>query len=181
MTTLPPSPDPSSPSGRFVELMLRHQHDLTRFLRALGVSGADVEETLQQTLTSLWEKWAEFDPERDFLPWAFKFAHLEALKLRHRQQRDHRIFSDELVALLAAEAEREDQLFQPRLEALRHCLRQLKAFDYDLMHAKYAHGLTAQQLARQTRLTVKAIYRRIDRIRNDLAICIRFRSESIGP
>jgi len=161
------------PTAPFVENVVRHQHDLVRFIRALGLRGADVDEILQQTMIRVWEKWNEFDPQRAFLPWVLKFAHLEVLKFRQKRAADRLVFSDELIGAIATDAQQDSGLFESQLEPLRRCLKRLEPGEYELMFAKYAQGLSAAELARRASTTVKAIYRRLDRIRLTLADCVR--------
>lgn len=163
----------TAPTAQFVENVVRHQHDLVRFLRALGLRGTDIDEVQQQTMMLVWEKWDEFDRSRTFLPWLLKFAHLEVLKLRQKRAADRLVFSDELLGAIAADAQQNVRLFESQLEPLRNCLKRLDPSEYELVFAKYAQGLSAAELADRARTTAKAIYRRLDRIRLLLTDCVR--------
>lgn len=161
------------PTSLFVELVVRHQHDVNRFIRILGLKGEDAEEVLQQTMVKVWEKWDEYDPDRDFLPWILKFAHLEVLKFRQRRTQERLIFNDEVLQAIAMESIQNPALYEAKLEVLRGCLQRLRRWDYELVLAKYGRGLSATELAAQASTTTKAIYRKLDRIRMALTECMR--------
>ena len=65
-----------------VRLLSLHQGDLFRYVFALLPHEEDARDVLQETSVALCRKFADYDPDRPFLAWAFRFAHLEVLKQR---------------------------------------------------------------------------------------------------
>ena len=85
-------------SAEFVTQITRAQRQLHAFILSMVWNPAEADDVLQETNLVLWEKSGEFDGSRPFLPWAMRFAQLQAmawLKRRQRQQ-DRLVFDDEL-------------------------------------------------------------------------------------
>jgi DNA-directed RNA polymerase specialized sigma24 family protein len=59
----------------FAERFLCDQHRLYGYIATLVPSRADAEDIFQETSLLLWEKWCEFDQDRDLMPWACGIAH----------------------------------------------------------------------------------------------------------
>src|SRR5215471_11470132 len=88
-----------------VRLLSRHQDALFRYIFALLPHEEDARDVLQETSVALYRKFPEYDPDKPFLAWAYRFAYLEVLKQRERNQRRTRHLSRELLERLARERE----------------------------------------------------------------------------
>ena len=55
-------------------LLLENRHRMYGYIFSLVRNRADAEDLLQETSITLWEKFDQFDPETDFIPWAFRVA-----------------------------------------------------------------------------------------------------------
>ena len=84
-----------------VRLLIRHQEDLFRYIFSLLPHQEDARDALQETSVALYRKFADYDPAKPFLAWAYGFAYLEVLKQRERCVRGGRHLREDLVALLA--------------------------------------------------------------------------------
>ena len=120
-----------------VRLLSRHQEDLFRYIFALLPHEEDARDVLQETSVALFRKFAEYDPEKPFLAWAYGFAFLEILKQRERNQRGTRHLSRDVVERLAREREQHEPVLQERLQALDHCLARLPPADQNLIRQRY--------------------------------------------
>src|SRR5207244_5989360 len=83
-----------------VRLLSKHQEELFRYIFALLPHEEDAKDVLQETSVALCRKFADYDPAKPFLAWAYRFAYLEILKQRERNQRGTRHLSRELVERL---------------------------------------------------------------------------------
>lgn len=64
---------------------MKSQHHVLGFVQMLLPSVHDAEEVLQETSIVLWNKWDQYDPERDFVKWACGIARYEVFRyLRKR-------------------------------------------------------------------------------------------------
>lgn len=158
-----------------VRLLSRHQEELFRHILALLPHEEDARDVLQETSVALCRKFVEYDPAKPFLPWAYRFAQLEVLKQRERNQRGSRLLSRELIERLAQEREAHEPVLQARLEALEHCLAALPADDRELIRQRYQAGARAEQMVGQLGASRRTLFRKLDRIRRLLFECINRR------
>jgi RNA polymerase sigma-70 factor (ECF subfamily) len=158
------------------ELLSRHQHELFRYIFALLPHEEDARDVLQETSVALYRKFAEYDPDKPFLAWAYRFAYLEVLKQRERNQRGRRLLKGELIERLARERESHEPVLQARLQALQHCLEQLPPADRELIQQRYHGQARNAELVEQAGASRRTYFRKLDRIRHHLLECIHRRT-----
>lgn len=135
----------------------------------------DAEEILQRVATALWEKYVVFDPDRDFLPWALRFAYIEVLNFRKERARERLIFNVDVLNLLKETRDQLNPDLDRRLQALRHCLEKVDATGLSLLRRRYCDSEKMDAIAVERGQTSKALYRRLDRIREKIANCVERR------
>lgn len=155
-----------------VRLLARHQEALFRYIFALLPNEEDARDALQETSVALYRKFAEYDPDKPFLAWAYRFAYLEVLKQRERNQRGARLLSSELLDRIAREREQLEPMLNDRLLALDACLEKLAPADRELVRLRYQEKTDIEQLAQKSGSSRRTLYRNLDRIRQMLFNCI---------
>jgi RNA polymerase sigma-70 factor (ECF subfamily) len=164
-----------------VRLLSRHQDELFRYIFALLPHEEDARDVLQETSVALYRKFAEYDPDKPFLAWAYRFAYLEVLKQRERNQRGTRYLSRELVECLARQREQHEPVLQARLQALERCLEELPPAERELIRQRYQGQLKADELMRLAGTSRRTLFRNLDRIRRLLFDCISRRVAAAEP
>jgi RNA polymerase sigma-70 factor (ECF subfamily) len=155
-----------------VRLLSRHQEELFRYIFALLPHEEDARDVLQETSVALCRKFAEYDATKPFLAWAYRFAYLEVLKQRERNQRGTRHLSREVVERLAREREQHEPVLQDRLHALEDCLEELSPADQRLIRQRYQRKTPTEQLVQLFETSRRTLFRKLDRIRRLLYDCI---------
>jgi RNA polymerase sigma-70 factor, ECF subfamily len=155
-----------------VRLISRHQEELFRYIYALLPHEADARDVLQETSVALCRKFAEYDPDKPFLAWAYRFAHLEVLKQRERSRRAGQLLSLDLVERLARERHQHEPVLQARLQALDQCLEELPPADRDLIRRRYQAHARTEELMRLSGTSRRTLFRNLDRVRRLLFDCI---------
>ncbi|QDT97522.1 sigma-70 family RNA polymerase sigma factor [Gimesia aquarii] len=164
------------PSGNvFAKLMVTYDRELLRYIMMLIPRRDDAEEVLQRTALVLWEKFEEYDQTRDFLPWATRFAYFESLNFRKECARSRLIFSEEIMSLLTQSRKEQESYLSQRRSALKQCLAELSTEDRNMLERRYTDSSTIKSLAEEQGRTVKALYRRLDRVRKLISDCIERR------
>ena len=125
----PPARDPS----RFIAALTRHQPALEAFCHAQLAHRQDAREALQSTCVKLWEKSGDWDPETEFLPWAFAVARFTVLSHLRDRMRDRLVFDEDVVQAMTEETETAGAKFEDRREVLDTCLQKLKPEQRDLL------------------------------------------------
>jgi RNA polymerase sigma-70 factor (ECF subfamily) len=162
-------------SAVFVTQITRAQRQMHAFILSMVWNAMEADDVLQQTNLVLWEKSAEFDASRPFLPWAMQFAQWQALawlKSRRRQQQ-RLVIDDDLAKLLADEAAADEPAFEARRHALASCLQKLRPEQRELIALRYEPEASVNALAEAGGVSAKAISDRLRRIRHALLECIQ--------
>jgi RNA polymerase sigma-70 factor (ECF subfamily) len=160
--------------AEFIRLYLAAEKDLFRYVCALLPRPQDARDVVQETAVALWEDFDRYDRTRPFVPWALGFALNMVRKHAEREGRKLLLLKDEIL-LEKITAEQQSQ--RPSLEArqlrLEHCLKKLSTTQANLVRGYYWDGLGVEALAAQTRSTVAAVYKRLQRIRALLLNCVQ--------
>ncbi|MFM7843914.1 MAG: sigma-70 family RNA polymerase sigma factor [Planctomycetota bacterium] len=162
-------------STEFITQLTRAQRPLHAFVLSLVWNPAEVEDILQETNLVLWEKAEEFDASRPFLPWAMRFAQLQALAWLKKKQRQQQrlVFDESLIQLLAEETTADRTAFEARQRALASCLQKLPGPQRELIARRYEPEASVNAMAEAAGITPKALSDRLRRIRHALLDCIQ--------
>ncbi len=144
---MPDSFQPVPPSAEFIGALTRAQRVLHAFILSMVRNAADADDVLQETNIVLWRKAGEFDPAREFMPWAMRCAQLQAMAHLKKKQRARVTFDDDLLALVADEAVAELAGADARRLALADCLQKLPEEQRALIAQRYEPGGSVNEMA----------------------------------
>lgn len=173
------STDPEQ-SARFVAMLTGLQSRLYAYLCTVLARADDARDVLQETNVVLWKKAADYDPARPFEPWAFRFAHWQALAWRKRQSRDRLVFDDATLDLLAAEFDSAHGA-ENELRALEECLGKLPEKQRALIARRYQDAESVNAIAASEGKPPNVIAAFLYRARKALAECIATVLATEGP
>lgn len=170
----------STATRRFFHLFMANQNRVYAYILVFVPHGPDADDIMRETATVMWEKFETFAPGTDFARWAKKIAYHKILDHRKKRGRRQVVFSDELLSLLAEQAEAVLDQTDPRLEALKSCLRRLSDGDRSLVRQHYEEGVTIKGIAERADRSVQGLYKVMVRIHNRLRDCVNLRLASQG-
>ncbi|HEX8913431.1 MAG TPA: sigma-70 family RNA polymerase sigma factor, partial [Humisphaera sp.] len=150
---------------RFMRHFLTHEEALRGFVRSLVPTREDAREVMQEVAAVLWRKFDELATPDDFRRWAFGVARFEALGFRRDRARDRHVFGEDVLALLAADAEAAADALAAEREVLDQCLGKLPAPQRALLDAAYRPGERIDGLAARMGRTPMSLYKALHRIR----------------
>lgn len=162
----------SQPGNEFARLLVTYDREMLRYIMALIPRRDDAEEILQRAALVLWERFEEFDQEREFLPWALRVCYFEVLNFRKEKARSRLVFSEEVMGLLVQSRTEQQALLDQRRSALSGCLAKLSDEDRRLLERRYTDSATIQSLSEECGKTAKSLYRRLDRVRELVLKCV---------
>jgi len=87
----PASHDTAERTELFVLLFAEHRDRLFGYILTLVGRRADAEDLFQETSLVLWRHFVNYNPERDFMPWARTIAFNQVRNYRRKQYRDRQI------------------------------------------------------------------------------------------
>ena len=151
------------------------------FAFSLVLNQDEVDDIIQETLTTLWQNFDDYDPQRPFLPWANGFVYRHVLMHRRSRatQRKH-VLSEEAMQRLAEDAPASLERHTAMCRALEECLQSLSQTQRDLLEQRYQSDGSLQELAAQTGRTANALYKNLQRLREILYGCVMKRIASDG-
>jgi RNA polymerase sigma-70 factor (ECF subfamily) len=159
------------PSAEFLAKVTRAQRPLYGFIVTLSGGGCDADDILQETNLVLWRKAGDYDPARDFMPWALRIAQLQTMAhLKKRRRRP--VFDSELLERIAAESLADREEADVRRQALALCLQKLSAKHRQLVARRYEPGASVIAMAAEIGSQPKAVSEMLRRIRHALLECI---------
>ena len=161
----------------FVELMTEFQGRLFGYVMTLTGDPDAANDILQETNVVLWKQSRLFQPGSNFKAWAFRIAHFQFMAYRQRRLREKVLYSDELLATLAAEFNEVDELYEQRAAALGRCLEQIHDRSRQALRLRYTEELSVAEIAMSMRRTSNAISQLLFRARQWLVGCIKRHDE----
>ncbi len=171
MSTLTSSSE-SDARGMFTLLLNRERLRIFGYIRTLVPHNSDAEDVYQHVCLTLWNKFSEFDQERDFFSWACGIAFFTVCNFRRSIQRDRHFFSQELIETMSEERMRHLSNHNTRLELLQDCFDSLKPADRELLLQATLEKQSIKDFAEEAGKTVQSLYNRLSTLRRELAQCI---------
>jgi RNA polymerase sigma-70 factor, ECF subfamily len=136
----------------------------------------EVDEVMQEISLALWmalwKKFSQFNPDTEFLKWAYVVARYELLMFRRRKARDRHIFHEDLLELLAEEYTEKAEPLQDERRALSKCLTALPVPDHKLLMTCYSKDMKIDEVAHRLGRTSTSLYKKLNRLREALLQCI---------
>ena len=159
-------------SIELAQLLTQYQRRLYAFIMSLVPDPNQANDILQETNLALCKSASKYDPDRNFLAWAFKIARFQVLAFLKKQKRSRLVFDDELLVQLADDSEEESERFEDMRKALNTCLGKLPNRHRALVEARYEDGATIGKVAKAFRRSAGAVTQSLFRIRSALWNCV---------
>ncbi len=158
----------------FVRELTECQDEMLVFIRVMCGNHHLASDIRQAVNMVLWGKRKSFVPGTNFRGWAYRIAQFEVkAHLRRLKRENTTSFTPALLDLIAAELpEVLDELPERRL-ALARCMENLTPKDSQLIHHRYWHNGSLDQLARATGRSVGTLKARLFQLRAALRNCVR--------
>ena len=162
---------------RFVQRLVEHRSMLHSFVYAIIRDPHLTEDILQEVAVVLWSKSGEFEEGTDFGAWARSVAFREILSARRSEARAQRHMDETCANRILAAYERRQAAVDTtsHRQALRKCLDGLGGSLREIVHGRYALGLSSRELALKFSKTAQAVDAIVYRARKILSDCVRDR------
>ena len=165
----------SANAKEFIRLLAAHSQSLYRYIFTLLPDPDQAQDVYQDSVMTLWEKFADYRPDEPFLPWAYRFAHFKVLAHRKKNRRQPALLDSDVLEILAEEQVREDERLEAQLRLLPDCLERLTQKERRLVEMRYNGRVTVAQIAAETGRLADTLYRVLHRVRQKLLHCIERR------
>ena len=173
------------PYDRFMSLFMGSERAIRAYVRSLLLSSQDVDDLMQDIGLKCWQKFDQFDSEGsalDFTRWCCVISRFEILRFRRSKARDRLVLSDELISLMAVDAEQRLEESEAERSALKDCINKITDPDRRLLLSVHTAGDSISRIASESNQKRRRLYSRVNMLRSRVADCVRetinLRSES---
>lgn len=157
----------------FDERFVACQDHLYGYIASLLPRRDDADEVFQETSLKLLQNRDKYDPARPFHPWAFSIALNEVRMFMRRGRRRGGTFSDSMLAAIAEEQFRSDELISESLGRLSDCLKRITPDKRGLLEQCYSSGDSIKTIAAGRGVQAETLYKQLERIRRVLFECMQ--------
>lgn len=174
----PTSPSDENARKHFTSLLSGERLRIFGYIRALVPNLSDAEDIYQRVCITLWKKFDEFDPERDFFFWACGISFYTVCNHRRSVQSDRHYFSQELIESMSHRREQHLTNYNVRVDYLKECMNDLEEADQQLLKKATFEKQSMKDIARDFERSIQTLYNRLTLLRRELADCISRRLQS---
>ena len=140
----------------------------------------DRDDVLQDIAVAVVESFEKYDPNRPFVAWAIGVAKNQVGLYLRQRQRDRLIFDNDTVDVLALAFAEVGPEQNQRAAFLQDCLRSVERHARKLLDLRYGQDLKPAAIADRIGTSANAVAKALQRIRDQLRICIDRKAEGIA-
>ncbi|QDT66861.1 sigma-70 family RNA polymerase sigma factor [Calycomorphotria hydatis] len=163
----------------FLKLLQQSYHSIYGCILTVAPDRTDADDIMQEVLVTLWEKFADYDPDRAFTLWANGFAYNIARSYlrKERRRRGNTPLDENVLSQLHRVRKGATELLEIRRERLERCLQKLPEADRNMLLRCHLGDQSIMEIAEESGLSRDTLYQRLSRLRKKLFDCIghRFR------
>ncbi len=164
---------------RFISLVLSCQKDIYVYILSLVLSSSDADDILQDTLTTMWEKFDEFEPGTNFISWGRTIARYKVMNYIRKNKNSKLQFDSDILSLIESESTQLADM-SDRIDALKACMKKLPVKDLKIMKMRYEQDLTFKKMGLEFGISKQSVYRTVSRIHGALVKCVKHRLSTGG-
>jgi RNA polymerase sigma-70 factor (ECF subfamily) len=138
------------------------------------------DDVLQETAVAVIESFERYDTSRPFVSWAIGIAQNQIRLYWRREKRDHLIFDDDVVDLMAGSFKTSLPEETASLGFLRDCLNQLEGRARELIEMRYTRDLKPASISELIGMSANSVAKALQRLRDQLRDCIERKNSSEG-
>ncbi len=157
----------------FLPLLMSNQRKIHSYIRSLVFNFSDADDIMQETITTMWSKFDQFELGSDFASWGVKIAYFKVLNYRKKQGKDVLSFNDNILEQISDTSTEKICEIEDRVNTLRECIKKLGDEDRQLLDIRYELNCAPKSIALQLDKSVQYIYKNLSRIHFLLNRCIK--------
>jgi RNA polymerase sigma-70 factor (ECF subfamily) len=158
----------------FLNLLMQKQMRIYAFILSMVRNYQDADDILQDTVNTMWQKYGQSQPIRDFVAWGIQIAYYKILDYRKKQKGNiHIHYNDQLFEKMLPVIKETDSCSDMRLEKLRNCLKKLGPRESKFIKLRYYQDLKPRQISSLLGLSILNVYKIMSRIHSQLLHCVK--------
>lgn len=166
--------DNSHFSSDFLQLLMSNQMRIYAFILSLVRNYEDADDILQDTANTMWQKYSETQPIRDFVSWGMQIAYFKILDHRkHQKSNSHIQFNSELFEKIVPMVEKAHSNHDTRTDKLKRCLQLLSEREYKLIDLRYYQNVKPKEISSLLGMSILNVYKSMSRVHGRLLECMQ--------
>jgi len=157
---------------QFLKIFLQNERHLFNFILMLVANYSDAEDLLQETASTLWSKFDNFEQGTNFMAWASQVARYKVSNY-YRTKKKELALDDGVLDVLSKAAGHASKLLAERKAALSVCVRKLQPTDQELLEMRYYQRLSIPKIAQKLQRSAHTLYKRMSIIHRLLHACMQ--------
>lgn len=157
---------------RFLKLHMKHQQTLFSYLLGQVRNPHQAEDILQEVSIICWRKFASYDQDRPYLPWAIGVARNEVRRSFRKLGRQEGLLPQDVLDQVAETMVKEDEALTEEFRFLESCVSCLNDWQRKLLFLRYQDGCSPRDMAVKLGRPLSALNMQMVRLRKSLARCI---------
>ncbi len=142
-------------------------------IASLVADKSAIDDLVQETSLTIWNKRALFEPGTNFIAWAFRIARFKVMSHGEKRRRLHQVeFDDALIETLAEEAVQIFDESEDRKHALALCFGTLREEDQRLLSVLYDRNASLAEYSRIKGRSENSLHQKVSRLRKLLRRCV---------
>lgn len=148
------------------------------FVASVVRDARDRDDVLQETALAVFKSIEAYDSSLPFNAWAVGIARNQVGLYLRKRKRDRHVFDTSTIACLEAAFCRTSP--SPKLDYLPECMQQLQLHARQMCELRYQEDLKPAAIADRLRMKANAVAKALQRIRDQLRLCIDTKAASEG-
>ena len=158
----------------------QHHSELLAYARALLGNYDAAEDTLQEAMLVVGQKYDQFEEGTSIVAWCRSIVRFEVLRAKQKYHRERtlaeRLLEEEIEsAFKKFQSTRQDQEIESKREALRLCLEQIPARSRGLLRARFTDELSYTQIGTRLGMSIEAVRKALFRLKKQIRSCVEIR------
>ncbi len=160
----------------FTILIQEHYHMLFCFAMTFCNDSALAEDIVQESFLTAYQRIDNFDPARNFGSWirgtARKKAMNEFRKSRRIKLLNMKIIQNTIESNFSVSYAEQDTCWTEKIKVLKQCLKKADGLLRKIVELYYSESACADDIAKETGMSVDTVWQRLSRGRRSLKSCI---------
>ena len=170
----------SDKMAQFVKLLNASQSRIYAFILSRVLLSADADDILQETTSTMWKKFDQFQLGTDFWAWGVTIARYNILNYRKKYNKKPIILDEDVLDRIDSLKD-DNSDSDNRMDALRKCIGLLPGNSSRLVQMRYTDGIDVKEISQRLGRSTPWVYKILSRVHITLMRCInrRLAEESI--
>lgn len=155
----------------FVHLTLKHRSRFYGAVLAMMPGNQDVDDVVQETVSTMWQKVKTFEPGTDFGAWGCTIARFKVLEHIRKKKGSH-VLPVEILELVGKEFIDDTKELEARSNALQSCVQRLEPKEQELIRLRFYADKTLRATAEAAEMPESTVRKTLQRVFAKLDKCI---------